>query len=417
MEDQQMQIGIRRQRAQNAEADPVVPPGQPGILRRIDRPARRRQLKIALIRQSFRFDGGGEQIVSRIDEVLRRNGHQVTLIARKWDGVEANVLKCDPPRWTRIQRESRFAREAMRLARMHQFDLVQSHERIPGCQIYRAGDGVHQSWLEQRSRGWPAWRKHLLRWSPFHRYLLDTERRMLEHPRLRMVICNSHMVATEIFERFRIHPAKLRVIYNGVDTHRFHPYLKHQRQEICHRYQLPHDRSLALFVGSGWERKGLTQVLEALHRVDNMSLLVVGRDKSQRWFEQMSAWLGLSDRVRFVGAQPDVTPFYGAADVLVLPTLYDPFPNAVMEAMAAGLPVLTSHKCGGAELITQCRNGIVFDALDFKSLINSLDYCCDRERCREMGVHARRTIEPFTFDKMERELSELYGWLLRDKSP
>jgi len=411
-----MQIGITRPPAPGAQADPVVSAGLPAVLRRFDQPARRRQLRIALIRQSFRFDGGGEQIVSRIDEVLRKNGHDVTLIARKWDDIEANVLKCDPPRWTRTQRESRFAREAMRLARLHQFDIVQCHERIPGCQVYRAGDGVHESWLEQRVRGWPGWKKRLLQWSPFHRYLLQAERQMFEHPNLRMVICNSHMVATEIFERFRIHPAKLRVIYNGVDTHRFHPFLKHHREEICDRYQLPSNRPVALFIGSGWERKGLTQILEALKRVDSMSLLVVGRDKSQRWFEQMSAGLDLSDRVRFVGAQPDVTPFYGAADVFVLPTLYDPFPNAVMEAMAAGLPVLTSHKCGGAELITQCRDGIVFDAHDFKSILNSLDYCCDRERCREMGVEARRTIEPFTFGRMQAELSELYDWILRDKS-
>jgi UDP-glucose:(heptosyl)LPS alpha-1,3-glucosyltransferase len=260
------------------------------------------------------------------------------------------------------------------------------------------------------------WRRQWLRWNRFHRYLLEAEKRMYEHSRLRAVICNSQMVADEICERFRIATAKVRMIYNGVDTHQYHPYLKQQREEICRSYDLPLDRSIALFVGSGWERKGLGRTLEALRDVKEMSLLVVGRDKSQRWFEELSDWLGLSDRVRFVGVQSDVKPFYGAADLFVLPTLYDPFPNAIMEAMAVGMPILTSRKCGGAELISQCHNGFVFDALDTKAIVNSLDYCCDRERCREMGILARRTIEPFTIDNMQRELSALYELLQQDQA-
>lgn len=416
MEKQQTQIGLTHQPSIAPSGNSVVLDRDSGAIRRIDAPAHRRKLRIALIRQSFRLDGGGEQIVSRINQVLTQNGHDVTLIARKWEGVETKVVKCDPPRWTRIQREARFAKEAIRLSELHEFDLVQSHERIPGCQVYRAGDGVHQSWLEERTRGWSAWKKKLLGWNRFHRYMLDTERRMYEHPRLRAVICNSQMIADEICERFQIATAKVRVIYNGVDTHQYHPYLKQQREEICTRYALPLDRSIALFVGSGWERKGLTRTLEAFRDVKNMSLLVVGRDKSQRWFEELASYLGVSDRVRFVGVQADVKPFYGAADLFVLPTLYDPFPNAIMEAMAVGMPILTSRKCGGAELISQCKNGFVFDALDTKALVNSLDYCSDRERCREMGVLARRTIEPFTTENMQQELSALYELLQQDKA-
>ncbi len=392
-------------------------PGDSGRFLRLDaarRSSASRALRVALIRQQFRLDGGGERIVAQMAQVLQNHGHEVTLIARKWSGASGTVLRCNPPKWTRVQREKRFAEEAIEIARRKKFDLVQSHERIPGCQVYRAGDGVHAHWLQQRSRTLSNWRRTLLMRNSYHRYVMDAERRMFEHPELRAVICNARMIADEIAERFDIAPSKLNVIYNGVDVDRFHPELKSHRQQIRERYQINLDAPLAVFVGSGWERKGLGVLLRSMKHVPAMNLLVVGRDKAQRRFEKQAGELGVAERVRFAGVQSDVAPFYGAADLFVLPTLYDPFPNAVLEAMASGLPVLTTNSCGGAEFIQDDVSGFVRDALDVDGWIDALQTSYDREQNEQRGREARRIVEPHTTDAMQQQLTSLYERLLQE---
>lgn len=370
--------------------------------------------RIAIIRQKFRLDGGGERIVQLMREILAKQGHDVTLIAREWqgEGSTEKILRCNPARWTRVQRESRFAREALLLARQDRFDLVQSHERIPGCTLYRAGDGVHRCWLEQRGRQLGPVSRQLLRCSRFHRYMLRAEREMFEHPNLQAVICNSGMVRDEIANHFRIDPQKLFLIHNGVDTARFHPRLKSMRDPLREQLLLPLEAPVFLLVGSGWERKGLTQTLHALASVPTAHLVVVGRDKAHAKYRRLIARLGLTARVRLAGVQADVAPYYGAADALVLPALYDPFPNAILEAMAAGLPVLTSPKCGAIDFIRNGENGFVCDPFDQETLIEALRQLTDFNLSARLGANARVTVEPYTPDFLESQLSRLYDNVL-----
>jgi UDP-glucose:(heptosyl)LPS alpha-1,3-glucosyltransferase len=170
---------------------------------------------------------------------------------------------------------------------------------------------------------------------------------------------------------------------------------------------------LFLFVGAGFERKGLRQTIEALARLPETAfLLIVGKDRHAPRFVHHAHRLGLSFRARFVGGQPDVTPFYGAADAFVMPTLYDPFPNAVLEAMAAGLPVVTSLKCGAAEQIDSGRNGYVCDALDIDAAADAMGALLDPQRRTPMAAAARRTAEPLTLEAMSAELLKLYSSLI-----
>jgi UDP-glucose:(heptosyl)LPS alpha-1,3-glucosyltransferase len=115
--------------------------------------------------------------------------------------------------------------------------------------------------------------------------------------------------------------------------------------------------------------------------------------------------------VRFVGAVSDVRPYYAAADVFVLATLYDPQPNAALEAMACALPVVTTRKCGVAELIDDGRSGIVRDALDVAGMANAIA-SLDGGAGRTMGLAAREVVAPFTHEAMAREYLALYQRLL-----
>jgi len=332
-------------------------------------------MKLAIVRQKYTPFGGAERFVERALAALAGKGLDVTIITRQWRGGDMDGRKlrlCNPFHLGRLWRDASFSNAVSRIVATGEFDLVQSHERIPGCHIYRAGDGVHGTWLELRARVQSPLAAWFTRWHPWHRYVLRAEAKMFRHPDLRAVICNSYMVKDDIVRRFGVAEDKLQVIHNGVDLEYFHPGLREEhRQRVRAELGIPPAAAAVLFVGSGFERKGLFPLLQAVAAMVETHLVVVGKDRKLAQAKTMAQKLGLMDRVHFLGGQPDVRPYYGAADVFALPTLYDPFPNAVLEALACGLPVLTSPGSGAAELVDSgC--GRVVDALDVSALRTGL---------------------------------------------
>ena len=173
-----------------------------------------------------------------------------------------------------------------------------------------------------------------------------------------------------------------------------------------------------LFVGSGFRRKGLPQLMRALGGVRDARLVVVGADKELEHLRRAAEHANLADRVHFAGGQDDVKPWYGMADCFVLPTLYDPFPNAALEAMACGLPLITSVQCGAAELVESGVEGYVCqDPLDVVELARCLNLAAAAGQAQRMGAAARRKVEPFDLAGMAQQLTRLYADLLRTKPP
>jgi UDP-glucose:(heptosyl)LPS alpha-1,3-glucosyltransferase len=371
-------------------------------------------VKLALVRQQYTPFGGAERFVDRALDALRNRGVDVTIIARKWKGVGGpNIFECNPRFLGRTWRDAGFARCVQKIIADGRFDIVQSHERIPGCHIYRAGDGVHATWLELRDKVRGGGAKLATALSPWHRYTLAAEAGLYRHPNLKAVICNSRMVRDDIVRRFAVPAEKLRVIYNGVDLDCFHPDLRAR-----HRAWVRADLGIAenvpviLFVGSGFERKGIPALLHALAlmRRRNAMLLVVGHDKKLQQMRTMAVRLGVAERVLFLGGRQDLRSFLGAADFFCLPTLYDPMPNAVIEALACGLPVVTSNTCGAAELIRPGENGFVCDAMNPAALAGYLDALSGSGRPDPAIVRA--SVEHLGLDAMVQQLSTLYGSLV-----
>lgn len=381
------------------------------------RGARSRPLRIALIRQRYTAFGGAERIMERTVGQLAGDV-QIGVVSRSWSGGAGyHFIRCDPPYLGRVWRDASFARCVCRRLAHETFDLVQSHERIGCCDVYRAGDGVHREWLRQRARVLGPGGRAALALSPYHRYVCAAERRLFESARLRAVICNSDMVRAEILAHFRIPQDKLHVIFNGVDAGSFHPNLVRQhRRPMRQRLRVPDDAILVLFVGSGFARKGLGSLLQALATLpEPFRLLVVGKDRRSADYERLASRLGLAARVRFLGPQQDVSAYYGAADVLALPTLYDPFPNVVLEAMATGLPVIVSEKCGAAQIVRPAENGYVCDALDIEALVHHLEAMSSPERRQAMGRAARETILPISPELTRARLLALYSHLVESR--
>jgi UDP-glucose:(heptosyl)LPS alpha-1,3-glucosyltransferase len=374
------------------------------------------RLRLAIVRQRFNPFGGAERFIARALPALERAGTDVTLICRNEGGWDARrMLRVDPFYVGKVWRDWSFARAARAAWRRAGFDLVQSHERIPGCDVYRAGDGVHRRWLELRAKAASLFERLGMALNPYHHYVCAAERRLFEHPRLRAVICNSRMVSEEIRRGFRIAPEKLHVVYNGVDLDYFHP---RKRDELrgATRAELgcqPRD-SVFLFVGAGFARKGLEATIEALKVAAHESfwLIVVGTDRESRRFAAQATSVGA--RVRFLGGKQDVRPFYAAADCLILPSRYDPFPNTALEAFAMGLPAIVSSSCGAAEVIEPGVNGWVCEPDDAAGLSRLMHEADRAMRGGMLPQGARRTAERYGMDAMAGKLSALYADLLRE---
>jgi UDP-glucose:(heptosyl)LPS alpha-1,3-glucosyltransferase len=371
-------------------------------------------VKIAIIRQRYNPHGGAERFVSRaLTALTRQQAASLHLIARSWEPIQdVQFHRCNPFYLGRLTRDAGFAYCACNTAQALGADLIQSHERLSCCDIYRAGDGVHREWIAQKTRRLPWFKRWAMRLNPYHLYVQYAERRMFESRRLRAVICNSRMVKNEILSHFRIDGHKIHVIYNGVDTAAYHPDLKQQQLTLRERWTIPGDAPVFLFVGSGYERKGLQQTIEAFADLPEHSyLVVVGYDKHEKRYRAAAEQRGLGKRVLFFGPQQDVKPFYALADAFVLPSLYDPFPNAVLEAMACGLPVITSTKAGTAELLSEAESGYVCDADDTGKIAAAMRLLCDRTHAATMGKNARQIAERYDWPVIGDELVNLYQTL------
>ncbi|HSV19595.1 MAG TPA: glycosyltransferase family 4 protein [Casimicrobiaceae bacterium] len=373
-------------------------------------------MRIAIIRQRYTPYGGAERFVEGALEALLERNVAITLYTREWPQTKLQLLEphiVDPFYVGGLWRDWGFARAVCRAVGHAHLDLVQSHERLTCCDIFRAGDGVHAVWLEERLKAAGAAKRLSVALSPHHRYILAMEKRMFRSPWLSAVICNSTMVRDEVRDRFAVPESKLHVVYNAVDCDDFSPALKRERAAQRVRLRIPEDAVVYLLVGSGFERKGVATAIEALAEVPAPAhLVVVGRDKDPAHYAQLARRHGVENRVVLAGPQLDPRPYYGAADAFVLPSLYDPFPNAALEAMACALPVVTSTKSGSAELVRAHDAGLVCPSRDVAGLASHMRLLLDPAQRERFGSRAREAVLPLTPAAMTLKLVLLYRELL-----
>jgi glycosyltransferase involved in cell wall biosynthesis len=146
-----------------------------------------------------------------------------------------------------------------------------------------------------------------------------------------------------------------------------------------------------LLMGNDWRVKGLETVLHAMGRLHELPMqIVVAGDDSPNTFLEMAKSLGISERCRFEPSRDDVLDFYAAADLYVSPTHEDSFALPVAEAMACGLPVITSSQAGVSEWIRQGENGfVVKDPNDCEEIAHLLaDLCRDPAQRQRVGDRA-----------------------------
>lgn len=313
-------------------------------------------MKIGLVRRGFSATGGAEAYLLRLAGGLVRAGHEPVLITSadwpedRWPNDLIIRLPGGNPK--------KFA-DALASSRPG-VDILFSLERVPGCHVYRAGDGVHAAWLNRRSHFEPLWKRYFHLVNPKHLSLLHLEVEVYQTAH--RVIANSEMVADEIVRWQEFPRERIDIVPNGIGK----SVITIPREEARRQLGIPPNAYCILFVGTGWERKGLKFAIAATEALgDGAILLVAGRGPAKKY---------RSGAAKFLGPVSDLSAIFSASDVFTLPTIYDPFSNACLEALAAGLPVVTTTANGFSEIITPEVHGSIVKAGDVPALTNALTF-------------------------------------------
>jgi len=310
-------------------------------------------MNITLVRRGYSPTGGAENYLKRFARALTEAGHNISLLCTddwpeaEWLYGEVVHLKASTP--------IRFANAVRRQRKPG--SLLFSLERIWECDCYRAGDGVHRAWLTRRAAFEPAVKRRLRFLNRKHSGILELEESLFKQRGALHVITNSHLVKNEIVQEFAYPEEKISVVYNGLSAARS-ALAPNAREQARRRWGL--NQPTILFAGSGWGRKGLRYAIQAVRGLPSVQLIVAGSGKKPS---------NPPRNVVFLGPIDEMSQAYLAADVFVLPTIYDPFSNACLEALSFGLPVITTTANGFSEIMVP---GVHGEAINHPNNIEAL---------------------------------------------
>jgi UDP-glucose:(heptosyl)LPS alpha-1,3-glucosyltransferase len=366
--------------------------------------------------------GGCEHYISDLARRLSRDGHAVHLYACRWD---ANALppathyhRLPTPHGPRFLRPWRFAEacEAELTKRRH--DVTLGFDKTWGQDILYPQGGLHVASTAQNILKHPPgpgrFLARLLKSiDPAARSFARLERKQYLGPRRPLIVVNSQMVRRHFEECYEIPPNEVRVLPSAIDPARFAADDRPKRRaEERQRWGVADDESVALFVAMNYRLKGLGPLIQALPHVPvnrSSRLVVIGHPNTSR-YERLARAVGVADRVIFLGFRADPRDAFFGADFLVHPTFYDPCSLVVLEALACGLPVITSRYNGAAELLSPEREGFVIDdPHDHRSLGEAISKLLDPATRSACAAAARQTPKRWSFEHHYQELLGIFA--------
>lgn len=378
-------------------------------------------MKIAFVIHDYTPSRGGqERYLARLIGALSTRGHDLHVFASRCEpgaGRGFAFHRVAVPAWAGPSlRAIIFIRNARRMLSAGEWDIVSGLARFYPLDVYRMGGGVHRVWLREKAD--TAAGRMVSYTRPFTWLALRLEKRIFDPRRCRRIVTNSRLCRDQLLGLYPYPPGRVSVIYNGVDHEAFHPRLRAaHREAIRAKLGIPGDAPTALFVSNNPGRKGLETALNAiaLPQGDRTYLLVAGRGRTER-FAARARELGVAGRARFLGHVSDIRPCYGAADYLVLPTRYDPFANVCLEAMACGLPVVTTRMNGASEIIGEGAEGFVIaDPRDAGALAGAMGALAGAEARARMAGAARMKSLAFTVEANAEATLEVYRQVREEK--
>ena len=371
-------------------------------------------MKIALVRSSVLRSGGVGRYVWHLANELSRVGHNVHIITRKYDHFENDSIQVHQINFQvpfSFLKVIFFNNRVERILSKESFDIVHSFDRFFKCDLYRAGEGLHREWLLVSGKYLPIWKKFFRIMNPLHFLLLMLEKKIFSKSSVPMVTAISKKGREEISRHYGLE--NIPVIYNGVNTEEFSLPDEKDRLSVRTELGLAEEASIILYVGGGFFRKGLSFLIDGFSKLpiqtrEKTFLLVIGRSSLNYYVKKVKK-LKIEKNVLFLGSLKNIARFYRAADVFILPSLYEPFGNVCLEALSSGLVCIFSSRCGGAEIVTHGENGFILqDPTDSNEISKLLENCLSLTNRESISDSARELASQYSLDLNMKKTEKLY---------
>jgi len=374
-------------------------------------------MRIALTTPTCDNQTGIGRVVKNLGEHFAAAGHSVDIIASRFDSV-GNGVVCrrlhDIP-WPHTLNFLLCSLQAGAALRRGRYDISNSFGVGRGAMIVTA-QSCHRSGVEIE-RHVRQERLGSTGWGIFDAAALAEERTLMTAGTTRLIIAVSQLVKEQLRECYGISPEKIRVIPNGVELSDGNELARAERRRAARaRFHWRENDFGLLFVANEYDRKGLQTIIGALSllRDPDIRLAVVGDDNPAP-FRRMAARLSVADRIEFAGSIRGAELLYAGADAFVLPTWYEPFGMVIIEAMAEGVPVITSESAGAVEGMTHERHGF------FLKNVRSADELASAiKRIREgpllrstLGLNGRNAARRFAWPVVTEETLTAYATVAR----
>lgn len=366
--------------------------------------------KIAVVVPKYGLVGGGERFASEVTERLARDESlEIHVFANRWVAGSDRITFHKVPKiiFPRFLGPLVFAWYVRwKIGRLN-FDLVHSHHWILNADIYSAHGVPHAGWVRNVRKRSP---------SLYDRAVIYIENRIMREG-VRTIFLPVSSLAMEAFrQEYAELPGEWQIVHPGVNVARFlAPDQATCRAEIRGRYGISETDVLLLFVGMNFEVKGLDTIIAALAKARiarpeaNIRLLVVGRGDEAK-YGRMARSLGIADAVVFAGTQIDgLERYYRAADIFILLSAFDTFGMVVLEAMAAGLPVIVSPNVGAKDLVQEGINGFILPfPQDAAAGADRIIRLCDSGQREVMGAAAVQTASMHDWERLAENMAKIY---------
>ncbi|MBI5571995.1 MAG: glycosyltransferase family 4 protein [Desulfomonile tiedjei] len=380
-------------------------------------------MRIALALERFgRHAGGAESYAVELARTLVSHGWEVHMYGHEWDGEPAEAFFhpiARLPKWIPPSiRILHFAFTHRRMIAREHFDIVLGFGNTLAMNVYQSHGGVHRL---SNLRKLEAIRNPFLRAVKAMALLATPKyhaRAWIESAPFRMqqrpvIIAISDMVRQDMADYFRVDKKTIRLVYNGIDHARFVAPGGPTRDQLRQRLGFGQNEVLFLFMAYDFRKKGVRYLVEAAaklrHKVGpgSFGVVVVGNHPSPL-LSTLVRRLNLDGTVKFPGPTREPEAFYAACDVFILPTFYDACSLVVFEAMAAGLPVISTVFNGASGVLTEGADGAVLkDPRDIDAMAASMERFLDPEFLEAASSAARETASKYTLENNHRQMLDI----------
>ena len=389
-------------------------------------------MRIAVITPGVHHQAGPAKVTAALVERLCEN-HQVSVFSQNIEGIDLSKIKhYKVPAVTRpnflayltFLVSSAIILTALSFLRKRSFDIIHS----AGCCCAFSTNVITSHFCEKEGLRLERsniiemphkniWQKlKVLDHSIYRRLAAFVEAVMIGRDSPKAFIVVSQSMKREFIRHYGNAAKNIIVIPNGVDTLKFHPTNRLlYRGQIRQEHGVSRSDPLLMFAGGDWERKGVLYVIEALSLLPqpDVKLLVIGNG-DEKFYGQLAELKQVRDRIIFVPHSSNLWEYYAASDIFVLPTIYEPFGLVIAEAMASGLPVITTRVAGAADIIIDGVNGLLVSSpADVNGLATKIELLLSNAGLRKtMGERARETAEKFSWDRVAQKTIDVYNGIL-----